>query len=98
LSLAILLGGMLLRLPITRVFLVAIAIPIAVLINGVRIFLTGFLILFVSPDAADGFMHTTEGWAMFVIAFAILGLVAWGASYLENRFMRPVATAEPIDA
>ena len=98
LSLSILLGGMLLRMPITRVFLVAIAIPIAVLINGVRIFLTGFLILFVSPDAADGFMHTTEGWAMFVIAFAILGVVAWGASWLENRFMRPAAVQEPVDA
>jgi exosortase len=94
LSLAILLGGMLLRSSMSRVLLVLIAIPIAVLINGFRIFLTGFLILFVSPDAADGFMHTTEGWAMFVIAFAILGVVAWGASAIERRFARPVAPVE----
>lgn len=62
------------------------AIPVAVLLNGVRVFLTGFLVFFVDPKLGEGFMHMTEGWAMFVIAFAILGGFAWAIAWLENRY------------
>jgi exosortase len=76
-NLGVLLGAMLLAKPWSRVTLLVLAIPMAILINGFRIFLTAFLVFFVSPEAGSGFMHTTEGWLMFVIAFASLGAVAW---------------------
>ena len=87
-SLGVLLGGIALRHPISRVLLIAIAIPVAILINGVRVFLTGFLVYFVDPKMGEGFMHLTEGWMIFVVAFAILGLVAWGLGAIEHRIAR----------
>jgi exosortase len=83
LSLGVLIGGLWLKYPVTRVILLALAIPVAVLINGVRVFLTGFLVFFVSPKLGEGFMHVTEGWLMFIVAFAILGMLAWVAGRLE---------------
>jgi exosortase len=70
LSLGVLIGGMWLKYPITRVLLIALALPVAVLLNGVRVFLTGFLVFFVDPKLGEGFMHMTEGWIIFVVAFA----------------------------
>ena len=96
-SIAVLSGGIGLRFPVTRVLLVAVAIPVAVVINGVRIFLTGFLVLFVSPEVADGFMHTTEGWAMFVISLTILGTIAWVLGMIEDRFRPLPAMASEDD-
>ena len=93
-SIAVLAGGIGLRFPLSRVVLVAVAIPVAVLINGVRIFLTGFLVLFVGPEFADGFMHTTEGWAMFVISLTILGAISWVMGLVEDRLRPLPATAE----
>ncbi|HEY7569313.1 MAG TPA: EpsI family protein [Gemmatimonadaceae bacterium] len=85
LSLGVLLGGLVAKHPLTRIAIVAISIPIAVLLNGVRVFLTGFLVLFVSPKAADGFSHMTEGWLMFVVAFGLLALVTMIAVKIERR-------------
>jgi exosortase len=77
LSLGLLMGGIWLKKPATRGLLIAITIPVAVVINGWRVFLTGFLVVFVDPALGEGFMHMTEGWVMFVVAFGILGLVTW---------------------
>ena len=96
-SIAVLAGGIGLRFPLSRAALVALAIPVAVLINGVRIFLTGFLVLFVGPEVADGFMHTTEGWAMFVISLSILGAMAWTMGKLEDRLKPLPYEATPAD-
>lgn len=86
LSLGVLIGGLWLKYPPTRVLLLALAIPVAVLINGVRVFLTGFLVFFVSPALGEGFMHVTEGWLMFIVAFGILGILAWVAGRLEAMY------------
>jgi exosortase len=88
LSLAVLLGGMVLRWPASRILLVVAAIPIAIVINGVRVFLTGFFVFFVSPAMAEGFMHTTEGWLMFLVAFVALGVAAWLIGRGEQLFGR----------
>ncbi len=90
LALGVLISGIWLRLPVMRVLLILLAIPIAVLLNGVRVFLTGFLVHFVDPRLGDGFMHMTEGWVMFVIAFAMLGGIAWLLIQAE-RWWRPAA-------
>ena len=85
LSLGVLAGGLWLRYPWSRVVLVAAAIPVAVVLNGIRVFLTGFLVYFVGPEFGDGFMHVTEGWLVFVIAFGLLGGLAWLLGVVERR-------------
>jgi exosortase len=87
-SLGVLMGGVALRHPLSRVILVALAIPIAILINGVRVFLTGFLVYFVSPSFGEGFMHITEGWLLFLVSFGSLALVAWVFVLAERRIMK----------
>ena len=88
LSLGVLLGGLLLRSVASRVALLLVAVAIAVLVNGVRVFLTGFLVYFVSPAMGQGFMHLTEGWLLFLVSFSVLALAAWLAGVLEHR-IRP---------
>lgn len=92
LALGLLIGALWLRTPWARALLILLAIPVAVVLNGVRIFLTGFLVHFVNPSLGDGLMHYTEGWAIFVVAFLCLGAFAWGFVRLEN-LRRPVVTA-----
>lgn len=87
LSLGVLLGGIMLRHPVTRVAIVALAIPVAVVVNGVRVFLTGFLVAFVDPALAEGFTHMTEGWLLFLVAFAILAGFTWIAIRIERRLL-----------
>lgn len=84
LSLGLLIGGLWLRSPWGRALLIAAAIPVAMALNGVRVFLTGFLVYFVDPAFGDRFMHYTEGWVMFVLAFALLGALAWGLARVER--------------
>jgi exosortase len=89
LALGILMGGLWLKLPAFRVLLVLVTLPVAMVINGFRVFLTGFLVFFVDPAVGRGFMHYTEGWVLFLVAFAILGMftrLAIGAeSYWLSR-------------
>jgi exosortase len=94
LSLAVLMGGLMLRMPATRILLVALAIPIAILINGVRVFFTGFLVYFVDPSMGEGFMHVTEGWLLFLVSLACIGTLAWVGGKLERLRTREV----PADA
>jgi exosortase len=85
LSLGLLLGGLWLRSPWMRGLLLVLAMGVAVLVNGVRVFLTAFLVYFVSPAMGEGFMHTTEGWLLFVVSLGAMGLVTWMLSSLERR-------------
>lgn len=91
LSLAVLMGALMLRMPVMRIILIFMAIPVAVVINGVRVFFTGFLVYFVDPKLGQGFMHTTEGWLLFLVSLAALGVVVWLATMIENRISRPPA-------
>jgi exosortase len=85
LSIGLLLGGLWLRSPWFRGLLLLLALGVAVLVNGVRVFLTGFLVFFVSPATGEGFMHTTEGWLLFVVSLGLMGLTTWALSALEAR-------------
>ena len=86
LSLGVLLGALFLRAWPLRILLIALTIPIAIIINGVRIFATGFLVYFVSPEMGAGFMHTSEGMVMFGGAFLITGLITWVMSKGEDFY------------
>jgi len=87
-ALGVLIGGLWLKSPWPRIALVLIAFPVATVLNGIRVFLTGFLTHFVDPALGDGFMHYTEGWIIFVVAFVILGGVAWTLARVEDRWRR----------
>lgn len=84
LSLSLLVAGLWLRRPLARATLLAVTVPIALAINAVRVFLTGFLVYFASPRLGEGFMHLTEGWVMFLIASASLAAVAWLLASVEH--------------
>jgi len=93
LSLAVLMGGLWLTRPVMRLGLLFLAVPIAILINGVRVFLTGFLVYFVDPAMGEGFMHLTEGWLLFLVSFALVALAAWAFRAIERRFVGEAAHA-----
>lgn len=84
LALGLLIGGLWLRSPWGRGFIVLAAIPVAMFLNGVRIFLTGFLVYFVSPGLGEGLMHYSEGWGIFLVAFAMLGVIALVTARVER--------------
>ena len=85
LALGVLIGGLWLRHAWARAVLVGAAIPVAIGLNGLRIFLTGFLIHFVSPGLGDGVLHYTQGWVIFVVAFTVLSALAWALGGMERR-------------
>jgi exosortase/archaeosortase family protein len=84
LSLGVLVGGLWLRTPIGRLAVLALAVPVAVVVNATRVFLTGFLVYFLSPAMGEGFMHLTEGWLLFLVAFSVLAAGAWGVGAIER--------------
>jgi len=84
-ALGVMMGGMYLRGWPARVVLILLSIPIAIAINSVRIFLTAFLMHYVDPALGTGFMHTSEGWALFVGALGLVALVAAILRWIETR-------------
>ena len=51
-------------------------------------FLTGFLVYFVDPALGTGFMHSTEGWLLFLVSLACLGAFAGVTRLAERRILR----------
>lgn len=90
LSLGLLIGGLWLRSPALRLLLLLLAIPTAMILNGFRIFLTGFLVYYVDPALGEGLMHYTEGWVIFAAAFAVLGGMAYVLFQFEQWKRAPV--------
>lgn len=62
---------------VQRVLLVLCALPIAILMNGLRIGVIGYLVEHHGPAIAEGFLHQLQGWAMFMLSFACLGGIIW---------------------
>lgn len=85
-STSILMGALFLKTPLARIAIVFLAIPIAIVVNGLRVFLTGFLVYFVSPSMGTGFMHVTEGWLLFVVSLAGLGCCGAVAAFAERWY------------
>lgn len=92
-ALGVLQGGLWLRLPAARVLLLIVTLPVAIAVNSVRVFLTGFLVFFVAPELGEGFMHYSEGWVLFLFSFGMLGGVTWALTWAESRFKSPLRPA-----
>ena len=85
LSLGVLVGGLWLKYPVSRALLILATLPVAIVVNAFRVFLTGFLVYFVSPEMGEGFMHLSEGWLLFLIAFLVLGGFTWVVRLVERK-------------
>jgi exosortase len=71
-----------------RLLLVASTIPIAIVVNAMRVALTGVLTLVWGPAMAEGAIHQTEGFFTFGTAFALLMLEATLVSALLRWYAR----------
>ncbi len=72
-----------------QVFCVASTIPIAILINVIRIGVTGILVNAYGPEMAEGFFHDFSGWLIFMAAFGFL--------FLEGRLLRLFPPLQAFD-
>jgi exosortase len=71
-----------------RVILVLSTIPIAILVNALRVGLTGYLAYRYGSEAAQGAIHQVEGFFTFGIATAVLMLEAWVLSLVWPQSWR----------
>jgi exosortase len=69
-----------------RCLLVALAVPVAVVANALRIVLTALLAKYGSAQLAEGFFHALSGVVLFVLSFGVLaGFHALGARLTQRR-------------
>jgi len=72
------LSGMLFDIPLWKrgLFLV-LAAAISILMNSIRIFLTGAFVEFTDMGVSEGFFHLFEGWVFFLISFVVVLSACW---------------------
>jgi exosortase len=72
-----------------RILLVLAAIPIAVIVNGVRIMGSGILGQYWDAKKAEGFFHVFSGWVIFLLAVALLivfhAALQWFGRHIVER-------------
>jgi exosortase/archaeosortase family protein len=73
------LAQMLLRSPWRKALVIAVAIPLSVVKNGLRIFVLGMLGTRVDPSFLTGRLHHQGGIIYFLIALAAIFLLLWMA-------------------
>jgi len=60
-----------------KAVLLLAAIPIAILMNSIRIAVAGVVVQYYGSEWLEGFTHFFEGWIIFVICILLLFLLAW---------------------
>jgi len=73
------------RSQVDRLILVASTIPIAILVNAVRVALTGILTHAYGEQAATGFIHDFQGLITFALAFLLLLVEASCITWIRRR-------------
>lgn len=74
------------------VTIVAMAVPLAVFTNALRVSGTGFLAHYYGATVALGFFHSFSGWAVYLLGFALL----LGFGFLMDRiYLRLRRRSEP---
>jgi exosortase len=81
---ALLLGFLLCERPLTRVILLAMALPIAVFVNVARVSGTAIMADY-NPQLAMGFYHTFSGWLVFLLGIALV----FATSRLLRNILEP---------
>jgi len=94
------LSGMLfdIRLWKRGLFLI-IAAAVSIIMNSVRIFLTGVFVEFTDMGVSEGFFHLFEGWVFFMISFLLTLALCWVTlTKVEKKTAgRGVLNVEPIE-
>ena len=68
-----------------RVIMALATIPISVFANALRIAITGYLTINVSPQVAEGFFHGFSGWLIFMVSLMFLAIVSWLVKLSKSR-------------
>ena len=73
-----------------RAILFLSSVPIAILMNSLRIGVIGITVEYWGPKMAEGMLHDFEGWVVFMLSTFVLVLVAMGLTKLgtPNRSWR----------
>lgn len=79
-----------------RVLIFASTVPITILMNSFRIGVIGVMVEYWGQSMAEGFLHDFEGWAIFMVCFAILFFEMWLLMRLSND-TRPLREVFGID-
>jgi exosortase len=95
-SMAILVGALFLKRPVMRLLMLLTAMALAVVVNGIRVFLTGFLVFFVDPKLGEGFMHLSEGYLLFIVSLAILACLTWLFIRVEGWIWPVTASSDAV--
>ena len=85
------LAQLFLRSPLRKVLIVAIALPLSVAKNGLRIFAVSMLGTRVDPTYLTGKFHHQGGIIFFVISLLVVFLLLWGLEKGESRTTTPPA-------
>ncbi len=79
-----------------KLVLLLSAVPLAILMNSVRIGIIGVLVDRYGIAQAEGFLHVFEGWVIFLSCIGILFLMAMGLQRLSGD-RRPLGEALELD-
>ena len=80
-----------------RVLIFLSSIPITVLMNSVRIGITGILVDYKGIAMAEGFLHDFEGWFIFMSCLGILLAEMWLLSKIGRDGNRPLREVFGLD-
>lgn len=72
-----------------RIILLASTIPIAIICNTVRVIVTGFIYVLISPEYTKGVYHDMLGIGMLPLAFALYGFLSW---FMSSLFVEEAET------
>jgi exosortase D (VPLPA-CTERM-specific) len=76
-----------------RIILVLSSLPLAILLNGLRIAAVGILIESFGLASAEGFLHLFEGWVIFLVSVGILWVEMLLLNRISSHATRPMTTA-----
>ncbi len=79
-----------------RILIFVSTVPITILMNSFRIGVIGVMVEYWGQSMAEGFLHDFEGWAIFMVCFAILFFEMWLLMRLSND-RRPLREVFGID-
>ena len=68
-----------------RYVLAVLMVPIAIFTNAIRIMVAGILAHSFGPAAAEGFLHEFSGWAIFLVALALMFGSYWILRHISER-------------
>ena len=79
-----------------RILIFLSAIPLTIGMNSLRIGIIGVMVEYWGPGMAEGFLHDFEGWAVFMVSFAVL-LVEMALLTRIGSDARPLKESFTID-